>query len=390
VTPRDAIRAGVESRHAQAVALSHRIHASPELGFAEQLASGWMASELAACGLNVNLGVCDLPTALTATAGSGPLTIAICAEYDALPDIGHACGHNIIAAAGYLAAAALAPLADDLGIALRVLGTPAEEAGGGKVLMLERGAFDGVHAAVMAHPAARDCFEPFYPASSPLRVGYRGRAAHAAAWPERGVNAADAITVAQVAIGLLRQHIHGTDRIHGFVSRGGSAANIVPDHTELTLTVRSATIDNLKTLLPRVEACLEAGAMATGCTAEIRQAAPVYAEMRHDPDLAAGFAANARLLGHVPPAAAGAERAAGSTDMGNVSQVIPAIHPLLKIETAGAVNHQPAFADACAGPDADRLVADAALALAWTIADVAADPDRRARLLAKPAPPAPR
>ncbi|HTX84962.1 MAG TPA: amidohydrolase [Streptosporangiaceae bacterium] len=381
-TPRDAIRAAVESRHAQAIALSHRIHASPELGFAERMASSLIAAELTACGLDVTLGVCDLPTALTATAGSGPLTIAICAEYDALPEIGHACGHNIIAASACLAAAALAPIADDLGIALRVLGTPAEEAGGGKVLMLQRGAFGGVHAALMAHPAARDCFEPFYPASSPLIVSYRGQAAHAAAWPERGINAADAITVAQVGIGLLRQHILGTDRIHGYVSRGGSAANIVPDHTELTLTVRSATLDGLQSLLPRVEACLRAGAMATGCSADIRQAAPVYAHMRHDAELAAAFAANARMLGHAPPVQEGPERAAGSTDMGNVSQVIPAIHPLMKIDSAGAVNHQPGFAAACAGPDADRLVADAALALAWTIADVATDPEHRARLLA--------
>jgi amidohydrolase len=382
MTLRDAVQSGVESGHRRAVELSHRIHASPELGFSERLGSLWLAEELEAGGLEVNSGVCDLPTALTATVGSAPLTIAICAEYDALPDIGHACGHNIIAATACLAARALAPVVDDLGITLRVLGTPAEEAGGGKALMLERGAFDGVHAAVMAHPAARDCFEPFYPAASPLTVSYQGRAAHAAAWPERGVNAADAITVAQVGIGLLRQHITGSDRIHGFVSRGGSAANIIPDHTELTLTVRSGTLDGLRALLPRVEACLQAGGLATGCSTEVRQAAPVYSHMRHDPELAAAFAANARMLGHVPPAPDGPERAAGSTDMGNISQVIPAIHPLLKIDAGGAVNHQPAFADACAGPSADQLVATAALALAWTITDIATVPASRSRLLA--------
>jgi amidohydrolase len=382
MTLRDAIQTRVAAGHRRAVELSHRIHAAPELGFSEQLASGWVAEELQAGGLEVTRGVCELPTALTATAGSGPLTIAICAEYDALPGIGHACGHNVIAATACLAAAALSPVADDLGITLRVLGTPAEEAGGGKALLLERGAFDGVHAAVMAHPAARDCFEPFYPAASPLTVSYEGRAAHAAAWPERGVNAADAITVAQVGIGLLRQHITSSDRIHGFVSHGGSAANIVPDHTELTLTVRSGTLDGLAALLPRVEACLHAGGLATGCSTQIRQAAPVYSHMRHDPELAAAFAANARMLGHVPPEPDGPERAAGSTDMGNVSQVIPAIHPLLKIDASGAVNHQPAFADACAGPSADQLVADAALALAWTITDIATVPASRARLLA--------
>jgi amidohydrolase len=364
------------------VALSHRIHATPELGFDERLAASWVASELSAGGLEVTVGGFDLPTALSASIGSGPLTIAICAEYDALPGIGHACGHNIIAAASVLAATALAPLADDLGITLRVLGTPAEESGGGKVLMLERGAFDGVHAALLVHPAARDCFQPWYPAASPLRVTYRGRAAHAAAWPERGVNAADAITVAQVGLGLLRQHISGSDRIHGFASRGGSAANIVPDDTEYTLTVRSATLDGLDALLPRVSACLEAGALATGCSAEIGQAAPVYAHMRHDQPLASAFAANARLVGHVPPVSDGPERVAGSTDMGNVSQIIPAIHPLLKIEAGGAVNHQAAFADACSGASADQLVADAALALAWTVADVAGDAGQRSRLLA--------
>jgi amidohydrolase len=381
VNPRDAIGATVAARHGSATTLSHRIHGSPELGFEERLASGWVASELDSSGLDVRLGVCDLPTALSASVGSGPLTIAICAEYDALPGIGHACGHNIIAATSCLAAAALAPLVDDLGITLRVLGTPAEESGGGKALMLERGAFDGAHAAVMTHPASRDCIQPWYPASSPLQVRYRGRAAHAAAWPERGLNAADAITVAQVGIGLLRQHISGSDRIHGFVSRGGSAANIVPDDTVFTLTVRSGTLDELDALLPRVSACLEAGALATGCTTEIRQAAPVYAHMRHDPALAAAFAANARLVGHVPPVSDGPERVAGSTDMGNVSQVIPAIHPLLKIESGAAVNHQAAFAAACAGASADQLIADAALALAWTIADVAGDAVERARLL---------
>ena len=279
MTARDALKRraadAVDARLGGLLGISRRLHQHPETAWRENASSAFLADELAARGFAVERGAAGLPTAFVAEYGEGDVTVGLVAEYDALPGLGHACGHNIIAAAACLAAGALAPLADDLGIALRVLGTPAEEAGGGKVLMLERGAFDGVHAAVMAHPAARDCFEPFYPASSPLTVSYRGQAAHAAAWPERGVNAADAITVAQVSIGLLRQHIAGTDRIHGFVSRGGSAANIVPDHTEFTLTVRSGTLDALRALLPRVEACLRAGALATGCSAEIRPAAPV-------------------------------------------------------------------------------------------------------------------
>jgi len=373
--------ARVDAAHQDAVELSHRIHQNPEVGFEERLASQWLRDDLDSAGFVVQSHVCDLPTAFIATAGSGPLTIALCAEYDALPGIGHACGHNIIAATAYLAACALRPFVDDLGITLKVIGTPAEEFGGGKIMMLERGAFDGVHAALMIHPAARDCFGPLMQASSPLDVKYRGRAAHAAAWPERGINAADAITVAQVGIGLLRQHILPTDRIHGFVRHGGLAANIVPDRTDFAVTVRSGTVTELTALRTRVEACLEAGALATGCSIEIKESTPVYADMRHDHELSAIFAKNAGAVGHVEPAADGPERAAGSTDLGNVSQLIPAIHPLMKIDAEGAVNHQPAFAAHCAEPSADKLIAAGAQSLAWTIIDAATDSTQRTRLL---------
>jgi amidohydrolase len=381
MTVRDALAARVRLGHTSAIALSHRIHAHPELGYEEVRAAAWVGDALAAASLDVESGACDLPTALVATIGSGPLTVGLCAEYDALPGMGHACGHNIIAAVACLAASALATFVDDIGITLKVFGTPAEESGGGKIRMLERGAFDGVHAALMIHPAARDCFQPFMQASSPLEVEYRGRAAHAAAWPERGVNAADAITVAQVGIGLLRQHILPSDRIHGFVSHGGLAANVVPDRTRYSVTVRSRTLDELIPLRARVDGCFEAGAVATGCSVTIAESAPVYAEMRHDSKLAALFEANARLAGHHEPTREGRERPAGSTDMGNLSRVIPAIHPLLKIDAGDTNNHQPAFATHCAGPSADELIADAALALAWTAADVATDARHRADLI---------
>ena len=192
------------------VELSHAVHSHPELAFEEERAAAWVADALSGP-FSIAAGVCELPTAFVATAGTGPLTVAICAEYDALPSIGHACGHNVIAAAAVGAGLALAPLADELGITVKVIGTPAEEKGGGKVLLLERGAFAGVHAAMMVHPMARDDMEQMpCLAVQDYEVHFHGKTAHASAFPELGINAADAITVSQTAIGLLRQHIRQT------------------------------------------------------------------------------------------------------------------------------------------------------------------------------------
>jgi amidohydrolase len=191
------------------LALSHRIHAHPELGFEEEKACGWLADALDGAGFQVQRGVADLETAFIAKAGRGPLHIGICAEYDSLPEIGHACGHNMIAAMAVGAAIAAANVADDAGLTISVFGTPAEEVGNasGKVLMLERNAFDGVHAAMMVHPAPFEMLEAHLIAASMFDIHYTGKEAHASAFPELGINAADALTVAQTAIGLLRQHI---------------------------------------------------------------------------------------------------------------------------------------------------------------------------------------
>jgi amidohydrolase len=216
----------LEEISAQAIALSHSIHARPELGFAEHEASRAVAEVLDGSGFAVDQGAGGLPTALAATCGSGELTIGLFAEYDALPQMGHACGHNIIAAAAVTAARLLAPMATDLTV--KVFGTPAEEAGGGKILMLDRGVFDGVHAAMMVHPSPADQVRASTLAVAHLGISYTGRTAHAGAAPEQGVNAADAFTVAQVAIGLLRQHLSHDARIHGIVTRGGEAPNVVP------------------------------------------------------------------------------------------------------------------------------------------------------------------
>ena len=308
------------------IELSHRIHANPELGFEEERSSAWVAESLSDAGFRVDSGICDLPTAFAARAGSGPLHIAICAEYDALPAVGHACGHNVIAASAVGAGIALAKVADDIGLTVSVIGTPAEEVGnyGGKILLLERGAFDGVHAAMMVHPSPYEVVAPRIIAVSTFEVQYTGKEAHAAAFPELGINAADALTVAQTAIGLLRQHIRQTDRIHGIVTKGGDAANIIPNHTTAKFMVRARVLEEIDELKDKVYRCFEAGALATGATLEVTGGDKPYAEMLHDADIAAKYRRNAEALGRsFPDLGAALDRAAGSTDMGNVSLALP-------------------------------------------------------------------
>jgi amidohydrolase len=381
-------KAGARERLAAArdglVALSHRIHAHPEIGFEEERAASWLTEALDAGGFRVTTGVGGLPTAFVARAGSGPLHVAICAEYDSLPGIGHACGHNVIAATAVGAGLAAARIADEVGLTVSVIGTPAEEGGGGKILLHERGVFDGVHAAMMVHPAPVDAVEPRVLACTQFVVRYTGKEAHASAFPERGINAADALTVAQTAIGLLRQHLQGTDRVHGIITRGGDAPNVVPAHTEAHYIVRARTLADLADVRGKVERCFEAGALATGATLALDEDHPPYAEMEHDPALAALYRRNAEALGRsFPDLGMLLDRAAGSTDMGNISLAIPSIHPFIGIDSLPAVNHQPEFAAHCATPAADRALVDGALAMAWTAIDVASDATLRGRLIAR-------
>ena len=364
------------------VALSHAVHADAELAFEEHRSSDRVATMLAANGFAVERGVAGLDTAFVATAGSGSLTIAICAEYDALPGIGHACGHNVIAAAAVGAGLALAPLADELDLTIKVMGTPAEEGGGGKILMLDAGLFDGVHAAMMVHPAPSESLIIPCLAVEHLGVTYRGREAHASAFPQLGLNAADALTVAQVAVGLLRQHITSSQRIHGIVTHGGDAPNIVPGRTEGAWYVRAANLAELEVLSPRVNACFEAGALATGCEVEVELRSPRYSEFLPDATLLAAYQREATDVGRVFPDLDPSQELAGSTDMANVSLHVPTIHPMLAIETDGAVNHQPGFTAAAARPSADRAVLEGALAMARTAIAVAEDPAARATLRA--------
>ncbi|OZD08517.1 peptidase M20 [Rhodococcus sp. 06-235-1A] len=364
------------------VALSHSIHAEPELAFEEHRSVAKILDILRAHRFEVESNVADMDTAFTASFGSGDLVIGICAEYDALPEIGHACGHNIIAASAVGAALALAPVADALGITVRVLGTPAEETGGGKVLMLERGVFDGIGAALMVHPGPFDIVGATSLALADVAVQFTGRAAHASAAPEWGINAGDAVTISQVALGLLRQHLAPGQQFHGIVSDGGAAPNIVPGHAELLYYLRANTTESLATLTQKAFACFEAGALATGCTHEIRTVSPTYAALTPDSWLVAAFRQEIEALGRSPlaPDLEGF-RPLGSTDMGNVTNVLPGIHPVVGLDAGGAVTHQPEFAAACVTESADRALLDGALGLARTAARAAADPSTRARLL---------
>ncbi|MGH9811076.1 MAG: M20/M25/M40 family metallo-hydrolase, partial [Terriglobia bacterium] len=299
---------------------------------------------------------------------------------------GHACGHNIIAASAVGAALAAAKVADEVGLAITVIGTPAEEVGNasGKILLLERGGFAGMHASMMVHPAPFDMVQAKIIAASMFEVHCTGKESHASAFPELGVNAADALTIAQTAMGLLRQHIRSTDRIHGIVTNGGAAPNVVPAHTSAKYIIRSETLEQLAELRPKVYRCFEAGGLATGAKIEITGGDKPYAEMRHHEAMAAMYRKNSEALGRAYPNMGEWEtRPTGSTDMGNVSLTMPSIHPMIGINSLPAVNHQPEFAAHCVTADADKAVEDGALAMAWTCIDLATNKSVRESLVAR-------
>lgn len=381
-TSEELVRSRIDGLADTLIDVSHSIWDHPELCFEERHAHDLLCDVLEAEGLDVTRHAYGLDTAFVAEVGDEGPTVAVCLEYDALPDVGHACGHNIIAAAAVGAGVALASVADELGITVEVYGTPAEESGGGKVLMLQRGAFDGVGCAGMVHPAPFDVVRTRTLALADLAIRYTGREAHASAAPWAGRNAGDAATVSQVALGLLRQHLEPGQQLHGIVSEGGTAPNVVPAAAELLYYLRADDAESLDRLAARARDCFAAGALAAGCTHEVAEVSPAYTELRSDDGLAAAYRAAAVAIGR-SPVAPEFERLVplGSTDMGNVSHAVPSIHPLIGLETDGAVTHQPEFTAAAGGESADRAVRDGALALAAAFAAVAEDEDERARLL---------
>lgn len=387
-TLKDAAAARLSEIGDDLLALSRTIHDDPELAFEEHAAAGAAAAFLEAAGFEVETGVYGLATAIEAVYGSGDVRVVVCAEYDALPGIGHACGHNIIATAGIGAAVALSRVADELGLTVVLLGTPAEEHGGGKVLMLEAGAWDEATLSVMVHPGGDlgggvdvSCGSFSCQAVDRFRVAYEGRAAHAAAAPTQGVNAANAATVAEVAIGLLRQQLPDGVRLGAFVAHGGEVTNIIPARAVLEAEVRSHDIAVLEDVKTKMLSCFEAGAVATGCTWTSERTEPRYEPLVQDADLAAFWDDNLRTTGRTvvaPSALTG-----GSTDMGNVSQYLPSIHPGITVLGEAHPPHTIGFAAAAATPAADRAVLDAASALAATVIDATSDAEVRASLIAR-------
>lgn len=372
----------VHRRRDDLIALSHDIHAEPELAFEEHRSCAKTQALAAERGFAIQAAPGGLDTAFRAEYGSGSLVVGICAEYDALPEMGHACGHNIIAASAVGTALALAEVADDLDLTVVLIGTPAEEAGGGKVLLLNAGTFDDIATAVMLHPGPADIAAARSLALSEVAVSYTGRESHAAVAPYLGINAADAATVAQVAVGLLRQQLAPGQMMHGIVTNGGQATNVIPAHTEMKYTMRATDMDSLRLLEARMAGCFESGAVATGCQHGVRETAPPYDALAPDGFLAEVFRTEMIRNGRHPlPVELEAALPLGSTDMGNVTQVLPGIHPVVGIDAGGASLHQPQFAAAAAGPSADKAVIDGAIMLARTVVALAQNDIERQRVL---------
>jgi len=368
----------IDAQRDALIELSARIHAHPECKFEETRAAGWLAEFLDGAGYAVQRKAFGLPTAVAAHIGTARPRVAILCEYDALPGIGHACGHNVIAAAGAGAACGLADVVGDAGGSALVLGTPAEEGGGGKVIMARAGAFTDVDAAMMVHPAGMELASMGVLAVTSVEVEYRGRASHAAAAPERGVNALDGLITAYNAIAQLRQHIRASERIHGIITDGGQAPNVVPERAVGVFYVRAATEKRLRELKRRVDRCFEAGALASGAEMSQRTLGEDYSDMLTNPVLAAAYRANLERVGRkVVDAKGGRVPVTGSTDMGNVSKIVPSIHPMIAIAPPTVSLHSKEFAEFAKSESGNQGVIDGAKALAMTAIDVLCQPDLR-------------
>lgn len=351
------------------VALSHALHDHPETAYREYRASALLADFARTHGLRSERPAYGLPTAFRATAGTRGPVVGLCCEYDAVPGLGHACGHNIVAAAAVGAAVALAPLArTGLGTVV-ALGTPAEEGGGGKILLLERGAFDGLAAVLLVHPGNRDSVDARFRAAAPLGVVFRGRASHAAMAPQAGRNALDAALLAHRALDAARASLGFGDHLAMILTEGGRAVNVVPDRAVLSVMTRAEARSGLARLEGHVRRAAEAGATATGCSYVVRRSGPTYEDLRSDPWLGRQCAENLTRLGRrLSTEGDRAVQTAGSSDLGNVSKLVPAIHPKLAITQHP--QHSDDFARAARSPAGDRAVIDGAKALAMTATDV--------------------
>ena len=363
--------------------VSHEIHDHPEENYEEVFASELLTRTANGLGVPVELGAFDCATGFSGDVGSGP-TVCIMSEYDALPDIGHGCGHNVIAAAGLGAAIALASIAEVSGGRVRYLGTPAEEGGGGKILMARNGALAGVDLAMMVHPADADLATIDAIALQQLLVEYTGQESHAAAAPHLGRNALDAAVLGYMAVSTLRQHILPTERIHGIFLKSGEKPNIVPREASSEWYVRSDNVTSLAALKPRVLASLESGAHACGCSVSHQWIGTPYADMVTNDTMGTMYAHKALTLGRtVTDPRHGGHRVVGSTDMGNVSHLVPSIHPMIASAPTGISIHTKQFAQFARSPMADQAVLDGAKAMAMTAIDFWTSSERQEAVVAE-------
>jgi amidohydrolase len=370
---KDRIISDIDSNREELIQLSRQIFATPELGFNEFKAMAWLTAALEGRGFSVTRGIFNLPTAFEAAYGKGGPVIALTAEYDALPDLGHACGHNLIAASAIGAALASKTVIDNLGGKLVVIGTPAEELYGGKVTMAQRGAFNGLDAAMMVHPGTHNRAVTSALACQGLYIQFFGRASHAAGSPEKGINALEAMILSYNSINSLRQHIESTARIHGIITDGGQAANIVPAHTAASFMVRATDETYLTELKLKVLNCFKGAAAATGARLEYRWDELSYAPVLNNITLGKLFAGNMRRLGRYTKMT-DPEQSFGSTDFGNVSQLIPGMHASVAIARPGIFTHSPQFAAAANSDRGMQGLLDASKALAMTVADLFYNP----------------
>jgi amidohydrolase len=376
-TSRDvtAVSGGVDDVSDELVALSHAISADPELSYNEHRAAARCADLLAQHGFVVERASYGQPTSFAARTGTGDTHVVLCAEYDALPGVGHACGHNIIAASALGAGIALAPLVDQANIRLTVLGTPAEEVGGGKVDLIDAGAFDDADVALMMHPTPFDDYGPKGLACEEWVVVHTGQASHASSAPELGRNALDGVVAGYNNISLLRQSFRKYQQVHGVIVDGGKAPNVIPERAEASYYLRAVTMDDLEDLRARVRACLEGAAAATGTTVEITVNGHVYESLKPHAALVETFTAACEAIGREFSADPDGDELGGSTDFGNVSQRVPGLHADMAVYCFPAVNHQHEFAAACVTPEGDKTMLEAAKALALTALAVGRSPD---------------
>ena len=381
---RQRLDAVVDDHAAALIELARDLHSHPEVMFAEHRSVRALAALLEEHDIDAEVDVYGLPTALRAQIGAGRPTVAILAEYDALPGLGHACGHNVICAAAAGAAVALAEVIDDLDGSVVLLGTPGEEGGGGKELMARAGAFENVDAVLMVHPFGADIAEHPWIGVRQVDITYHGLAAHAAAMPFLGRNALDAVVQAYTSIAALRQHLLPTDRVHGIITNGGAKPNIVPDVASAQFYLRSAELETLADLSERARGIFEAAALATGTRLEIDwEPCPVYIPVRNNAPLAARYAVNVGRRGRdVLPRGVLPEELTGSTDLGNVSVRVPAIHPTIGIAPIDVAIHTPEFAEWARSDRADAGTVDGAAGLAATAADFLCDEKLRADVTA--------